>query len=94
MNCPRCDDTLVTFALEVSERSAVVCESCGFTGIPASHTGDRREIESWEQAMGRFAEATDASEGLCRTSRTEAITLPAEDSDGNLDMSLIDERRL
>jgi transcription elongation factor Elf1 len=90
MDCPRCDDTLVTFALEASERSAVVCESCGFTGISTSHTTETEEIESWAQAMGRFADTTATPEQLCQTSRTESVTLPVEESDRELDADLIE----
>jgi transcription elongation factor Elf1 len=96
MNCPRCDGTLVTFALEASDRSAVVCESCGFTGISASHAADERDIESWEQAMGRFADATAAPERLCQTSRTESIALPTEEDNGDsdLDTDRVESERL
>lgn len=56
MDCPQCEGegTLTTFT--DGEREAVVCEDCGYVGIPADHSGEGREVETWADAVDRFHE--------------------------------------
>lgn len=55
MECPRCAATLVQYSLD--GREAVVCESCGFIGVPVEHRGEYREVESWDDAVSRVDES-------------------------------------
>ena len=52
--CPRCGSRLTTLALAGTE--AVACESCGYVGVEADHSGEPRLVESWEEALARFQE--------------------------------------
>jgi hypothetical protein len=79
MRCPRCEARLVTFAFETNDESAVVCESCGFAGIPASHRTDSEESESWDQVLARFDDAVLPPERTCRTERSERVQTPTDD---------------
>lgn len=76
MRCPRCDGDLDTLTAEGTGQSAVVCVSCGFTGISASHHPESAETESWEQALERSN-----GDGLppAETGRTETVTIPGEE---------------
>ncbi|MFP4218928.1 MAG: hypothetical protein ACLFR6_08880 [Salinarchaeum sp.] len=38
----------------LGDAEAVVCESCGYVGVVADHSGEPREVESWEEALKRF----------------------------------------
>lgn len=33
---------------------AIVCESCGYVGVPADHHGEIEPPESWSEALRRF----------------------------------------
>ncbi len=85
MRCPRCDATLVTFVIESADQSAVVCESCGFAGVPTSHHPDELDIESWEQAFARLDQMQWSPEQSCETGRTAAVSLPATSERSDLD---------
>jgi len=54
MTCPRCGDTLEAYSL--SGREAEICESCGYVGVSVAHDSERREVESWNEALERFYE--------------------------------------
>lgn len=69
MRCPRCAGDLVTFAVEGTAGTAVVCEDCGFADTPASHRPEGSESESWDEAIARFDEAVPRD----RTSQTIRI---------------------
>lgn len=85
MRCPRCDASLVTFVIQSADQSAVVCESCGFAGVPTSHYPDERDAESWKQALERFDRVLWASEQSCETTRTTAVPLPGTSERSELD---------
>jgi len=89
MPCPRCGGTLTTFTVDATDRSAEVCESCGFAGVPTSHRSDGDETESWEQVMARF----DGTLPSARTARRdgEVVTAPADDPDPRIDPGRLDE---
>lgn len=52
MECPRCGGEVAEYALD--GREAIVCESCGYVGVPADHRGEPADEESWSEAIGRF----------------------------------------
>lgn len=53
--CRRCGAGLITYTL--LDREAVVCEDCGFTGVPiAERHPTTGADESWEAAVSRFLE--------------------------------------
>ncbi|GGL48269.1 hypothetical protein [Halocalculus aciditolerans] len=55
MECPRCGGAVTEFTL--GERSAVVCEDCGYSGVPADlHAEQLDGEESWSEAIARFYE--------------------------------------
>lgn len=54
MDCPRCGGDLVSYELEGEE--AVVCEGCGYVGVPADHRPEGEEPETWTRALRRFRE--------------------------------------
>jgi Zn ribbon nucleic-acid-binding protein len=53
-DCPRCGDRLTRFTL--ADIEALTCESCGYVGVKADHSGEQTVIESWEDALHRFHE--------------------------------------
>lgn len=55
MDCPRCGAELDRYTL--GGREAVGCAGCGYVGVPVEHRGEQRRVESWEEAIDRFAEA-------------------------------------
>lgn len=59
---PRCGEALTAFTL--AGREAVVCEACGYVGVPADHRPPGQgEEESWGAALDRFREdGTDRTE--------------------------------
>jgi uncharacterized Zn finger protein (UPF0148 family) len=74
MACPRCDTPLERYTL--AEAEAVVCERCGYIGVPVEHTSEPVEAESWQAALDRFqseqvapdavaAADADAEEAVC-----------------------------
>ena len=91
MRCPRCNGTLATFAVEATGRSAVVCESCGFAGIPASHRPERTDGESWERAVAQFDRTALPPERTCRVRRAEGIALPTADASPAIDPDRLEE---
>ena len=68
MDCPRCGGPLSGYAL--GESRAVVCEDCGYAGIPADHRGGYGDSESWSEALRRFRERQRA-----RREREEGVAL-------------------
>jgi hypothetical protein len=55
MDCPQCGGGVASYVLD--GREAVVCESCGYVGIPADHHGDGPTAgESWDDALRRYHE--------------------------------------
>lgn len=91
MRCPRCEGELVTFAIEATGESAIVCESCGFAGVPASHRPEEETIESWESAIERFDETVLPPERTCLTHRGDTVTAPVDDSEPSIDPERLDE---
>jgi len=91
MNCPRCDGTLVTFAVQATDESAVVCESCGFAGVAASHEAEGNEVESWDRAIRRFEETGLSPDRTCQTGRTDAVSVPTDDADPEVDPERFEE---
>jgi hypothetical protein len=91
MNCPRCDGTLATFAVEATGKSAVVCESCGFAGVAASHEAEGNEVESWDRAIRRFEETGLSPDRTCQTGRTDAVSVPTDDADPEVDPERFEE---
>jgi transposase-like protein len=55
MKCPRCESELDRYTL--GGREAVGCGSCGYVGVPVEHRGERRSLESWDEAIDRYADA-------------------------------------
>jgi|GEM_PF-1681503 len=51
--CPRCGSTLTTLSLGGAE--AVSCEECGYVGVEADHSGEPHAVETWAEALERFA---------------------------------------
>jgi hypothetical protein len=91
MRCPRCEGELVTFSVEATGESAVVCESCGFAGVTASHRPERDEVESWDRAIKRFDETVVPAERTRVTDRSDAVTAPVGDSGPAIDPERLDE---
>lgn len=91
MRCPRCEGELVTFSIDATGESAVVCESCGFAGVTASHRPERKEAESWDRAIERFDKTVLSSERTCLTERDDAVMAPVEDSGPAIDPERLDE---
>lgn len=88
MECPRCPGELDRYALAGGE--AVVCDGCGYVGVPVEHRGEPREIESWDEAIRRFRESgspaterTRGDDGIASTpfADLEPAVVPV-DSDG------------
>jgi hypothetical protein len=55
MECERCGATEIRI-YRLSGREAGVCTSCGYVGVAVEHRVERREGETWEEAMRRFRE--------------------------------------
>lgn len=91
MDCPRCGGPLSTFAVETTDRSAVVCESCGFAGVPASHRSAQQTPESWERAVERFEAAGVSLEQSRQIGRAEAVVVPTADPDSRVDAAAFEE---
>ncbi|WP_135663599.1 hypothetical protein [Halorhabdus rudnickae] len=81
MECPRCGKDLATFAIEGTEATAVVCESCGFSGVPASHRHEDSETETWDRAMKRFESEQLPPEATCLIGREDGVSIPNDGSD-------------
>lgn len=81
MECPRCGGNLETFAVEGAEATAVVCESCGFSGVPASHRHEGGEPESWDRAIERFDSNRPSPERTCLIGRQEGVRVPIDEPD-------------
>lgn len=54
MDCPRCGGDLARYVFD--DHETVSCERCGYLGVPVEHSGEYREVESWEEALARFRE--------------------------------------
>jgi hypothetical protein len=79
MRCPRCDDPLTTYALGGGEDAAVVCETCGYADVPASHYSDADPPETWDDALERFEDG--AGEFVAALQRTASeVSVPDVDS--------------
>ncbi|CCQ32450.1 hypothetical protein HTIA_0300 [Halorhabdus tiamatea SARL4B] len=59
----------------------MVCESCGFSGVPASHRYEGGEPESWDRAIERFDSDRPSAERTCRIGRQEGIRVPVVEPD-------------
>ena len=88
MECPRCGGNLMTFAVGGTEATAVVCESCGFSGVPASHRYEGGDPESWDRAMERFDSENPSAERTCLIGREEGIRIPFDDSDSETESGI------
>ena len=91
MRCPRCGGPLVTFAVGGADESAVVCESCGFAGVSASHRAELADNESWERAIERFDESRLPPDRTCRTDRAESVSPPDDEADSNIGAERLEE---
>lgn len=89
MRCPRCGEELVTYALADSDDAAIVCESCGFADVPASHRSDATPPESWEDAIDRV-ETDDPVAEATRVANDTAISV-AETEPTTIDGDRLDE---
>lgn len=89
MSCPRCGGSFETFTAETTGRSAVICDSCGYTDIAASHHSEPAESESWDQARDRLVDADLPPAATFRTDQND--TTPAADGDTGLDPERLDE---
>lgn len=81
MRCPRCEETLARYSLDEGEGSAVVCESCGFAGVPADHHSEGDSQESWDVALDRL----EGAELLAKTqqiARAGGVSLPDRNDTG------------
>lgn len=90
MRCPRCDGTLETFTATMTDSSAVVCESCGFTDISASHRPETSDGESWEQAIEHLDEQRVPPARMVRRGQEVDVTTPAE-SDSSIDAKRLED---
>ncbi|EMA28352.1 hypothetical protein [Haloarcula japonica] len=80
MRCPRCESDLSTYTLATVDQTAIVCESCGFADISASHHNEASPPESWEFALARFNQNPDSNPGRPEnTGRTPSIPIPEQD---------------
>ncbi|WP_146418194.1 hypothetical protein [Haloarcula hispanica] len=80
MRCPRCESDLSTYTLATADQTAIVCESCGFADISASHHNEASPPESWEFALARFNEHPDSNPGKPEnTGRTPSVPIPERD---------------
>ncbi|MGB9951228.1 hypothetical protein ACOZ4F_02355 [Haloarcula marismortui] len=80
MWCPRCDSDLSTYTLATADQTAIVCESCGFAGISASHHTEATPPESWEFAFTRFNQHPDSNFGKPEnTDRIPSVPIPERD---------------
>ncbi|KAA9395785.1 hypothetical protein Har1130_16850 [Haloarcula sp. CBA1130] len=80
MRCPRCDSDLSTYTLATADQTAIVCESCGFADISASHHNEASPPESWEFALARFNQHPDSNLGKPEnTGRTPSVPIPERD---------------
>jgi len=55
MDCPRCGESLVVYASD--DQRALRCDACGYAGIEVDHSVERRDGETWAEALRRFAAA-------------------------------------
>lgn len=58
MECPRCGGRLERYTL--GDRETASCGDCGYVGVPVEHRGERRRVESWEEAIARYSDAASA----------------------------------
>lgn len=66
MECPRCGEPLDRYAL--AGRVAVICESCGYVGVPVEHRGAEGPLESWDDAVSRLAASEPPASATVETS--------------------------
>ena len=52
--CPRCGEPLERLSL--GDVTTVACSRCGFADVPVEIESQRRDIESWQDALERFHE--------------------------------------
>lgn len=52
MECPRCEGPVESYTLDGT--SAVVCQRCGYVGIPTDHRSGTETSESRDEAIARF----------------------------------------
>ena len=54
MPCDRCGGAMDTY--ELDGRDARSCRECGYVDVPVRHEPERRNSESWDDAIERFLE--------------------------------------
>lgn len=91
MRCPRCDGHLVKFVIETTDHAAVVCESCGFAGVPASHQSDELAVESWDDALERIDRQILSPERTCTTTRADSPVIPTDETDATIEAERLEE---
>jgi len=60
MPCDRCGGRLVKY--ELQGRVSTVCEECESVNVLVEHEPPERPSESWDEAIERFYEQTEAAE--------------------------------
>lgn len=76
MECPRCGGPLGRYSL--GDQEAIRCESCGYVGVPVEHRGERKRVESWEEAISRYADAA----------ANASVTVETVDGDSSIELLL------
>lgn len=81
MRCPRCEANLSTYTLATADQTAVICESCGFADISASHHNEDSPPESWAFALARLAQSPDSNVRKPQNmDRTPSVSIPESDT--------------
>jgi DNA-directed RNA polymerase subunit M/transcription elongation factor TFIIS len=91
MECPRCGGTFETFTAETTGQSAVVCATCGYTDIAASHHSDSDASESWDQARERLDDTGLPPAATFRTQHEEEDVPTADSDETTFDPDRLDE---
>jgi hypothetical protein len=91
MDCPRCDGRLDTYAVETTGQTAVVCDTCGFAGVAASHRPEESDPESWDHAIRRFEQTEGTEDWTVETGRAEVVSVPTDDSRPDIDPEALEE---
>jgi hypothetical protein len=91
MDCPRCEERLDTYAVETTGQTAVVCDTCGFAGVAASHRPEESDPESWDHAIRRFEQTEGTEDWTVETGRAEVVSVPTDDSRPDIDPEALEE---
>lgn len=84
MECPRCGSPLERYTL--GDRSAIVCEACGYAGVPVDHHGERQTAETWAKALSRVPDAAEIASVTVETAEDDpSLELVFESSIGRSD---------